>query len=90
MDLHCPSVGNTSSTYPSRRSTPFPTSGRPSVNHLFFSDTPEGSHTAWFQAESLSKKFTPPTPHSESSPALHRESPKTDANTDMHFRIPKE
>ncbi|GBN24732.1 hypothetical protein AVEN_38845-1 [Araneus ventricosus] len=42
MDLHCPSVGNTSSTYPSRRSTTFPTTGlqtsrRPSVSHLLFS-----------------------------------------------------
>ncbi|GBO20293.1 hypothetical protein AVEN_197181-1 [Araneus ventricosus] len=90
MDLHCQRVRNTSSTYPPRRSTLFPTSGRPSVNHLFFSDTPEGSHSAWFQAECLSKKFTPPVPHSESSPALHRASPKTDANTAMHFRIPKE
>ncbi|GBN87374.1 hypothetical protein AVEN_37242-1 [Araneus ventricosus] len=85
MDLR---VWNTSSTFPTKRSTPFPNSGRPSVNHLFFSDSPEGSHTAQFQAESLSKKFTPLAPHSKSSPALHRALPKTDAN--MAIRIPKE
>ncbi|GBN42035.1 hypothetical protein AVEN_126133-1 [Araneus ventricosus] len=90
IGFHCPRVGNTSSTFPSRRSTPFPTNGRPSVNQPFFSDSPEGSHSAWFQAESLCKKFTPPAPHSESSPALHRASPKTDAKTAMHFSIPKE
>ncbi|GBN26453.1 hypothetical protein AVEN_60370-1 [Araneus ventricosus] len=51
--FHFPRVGNTSSTFPSRRSTPFPTNGRPSVNQPFFSDSPAGSHSAWSQAESL-------------------------------------
>ncbi|GBO28992.1 hypothetical protein AVEN_215903-1 [Araneus ventricosus] len=49
--FHFLRVGNTSSTFPSRRSTPFPTNGRPSENQPFFSDSPEGSHSAWFQAE---------------------------------------
>ncbi|GBM18831.1 hypothetical protein AVEN_44503-1 [Araneus ventricosus] len=36
IGFHRPRVGNTSSTFPSRRSTPFPTNGRPSVNQPFF------------------------------------------------------
>ncbi|GBO33422.1 hypothetical protein AVEN_125944-1 [Araneus ventricosus] len=87
--FHFPRVGNTSRTCPSRRSTPFPTNGRPSVNQPFFTDSPAGSHSAWSQAESLCKKFTTPAPHSVSSSAPPRASPKTD-ETAMHLSIPRE
>ncbi|GBO25248.1 hypothetical protein AVEN_71714-1 [Araneus ventricosus] len=60
----------------------------PSIGESLALFTLEGSHSAWSQAECLSKKFTSPAPHSESSPALHRASPKIDASTAMHFRIP--
>ncbi|GBO39083.1 hypothetical protein AVEN_114717-1 [Araneus ventricosus] len=75
--FHFPRVGNTSRTCPSRRSTPFPTNGRPSVNQPFFTDSPAGSHSAWSQAESLVRSLHLPR-RTPSHLLHHRASPKTD------------